>query len=71
MDVKTSVYGWFGAGWEGDGGLAREIRVGGGASAKVVDIKLHGWEVRLVYKFKAREEEKTVCGSKCVGRTYI
>lgn len=53
MDVETSVYGWFGAGWEGDGGLARNFRVGGGAGAKVVDVKLHRWEVRLVYNFKA------------------
>lgn len=52
MDVETSVYGWFGAGWEGDGGLARDFRVRGGAEAKVVDVKLHRCEVRLVYKFK-------------------
>lgn len=53
MDVETSVYGWFGAGWEGDGGLARDFRVGGGARAEVVDVELHRWEVRLVYKIKA------------------
>lgn len=58
MDVETSVNGWFGAGWEGDGGLARDFWVGGGAGAKVVDVKLHRWEVRLVYEFKAAGRRK-------------
>ena len=52
MDVETGGYGWFGAGWEGDGGLARGFRVGGGAEAKVIDVKLHGCEVRPVFAFK-------------------
>lgn len=52
MDVETGGYGWFGAGWEGDEGLARGFRVGGGAGAKIVDVKLHGCKVRLVCAFK-------------------